>query len=106
MEMTENKHTTINETILHVSAEPRGLEMEIDREKFALALHTWRLRAGLTQVEAAKKFGVCRKSILKAENGRHINWATAYRIFAHLAQALKEEAEINMRYADAVHNDY
>lgn len=97
MELTkENNHATMRETILHVSAEPKGLEMEIDREKFALALHTWRIRAGLTQKEVAQRFNVCRKSILKVENGRAINWATAYRIFAHLAESLKQEAELTL----------
>lgn len=78
---------------IKVTAEPRGLEMEIDRQKFALALKTWRLRQGLTQRDVAAKFCSSRETINRAERGKPISWTQAYRLFAHLAQELKNEAD-------------
>lgn len=83
----------LNEQI-KVTAEPRGLEMEIDREKFALALKTWRLRQGLTQREVGARFGCSRETINRAERAKAINWMQAYRLFAKLAEGLKAEADL------------
>ena len=51
---------------IKVDAKPKGLEMEIDRQQFALALKTWRLRAGYTQRELAERWNTSRYTILRA----------------------------------------
>lgn len=71
--------------------ERQGIQMETDRETFALALKTWRLRAGKTQRQVAEEWGVSRFTIIKAETAKPIAWETAYRIFAQLSKALEEE---------------
>lgn len=71
--------------------ERQGIQMETDRETFALALKTWRLRAGKTQRQIADEWGVSRFTIIKAETAKPIAWETAYRIFAQLSKALEEE---------------
>lgn len=74
-----------------VAIEPKGLEMDIDRQEFALALKTWRLRQGYTQKQVGERWGCSRYTILRAESGRNITWEQAYRLFAKLAGELKEE---------------
>lgn len=71
----------------------KGLTMEVDKQEFALALRTYRLRQALTQRQLAALWGVGRDAILKAENGQNISWMMAYRLFAKLSAALKEEGE-------------
>lgn len=66
--------------------------LEIDRKALAQELITWRLRAGLTQSEAAAKFGLSRYSILRCETQRYIGLAIAYRLSAQLAKAIREES--------------
>lgn len=66
--------------------------MEVDKNEFALALKTWRLRQGLLQREVAEKFGCSRYTIMKAENAKTVTWEMAYRLFAKLAAELKKEA--------------
>ena len=73
--------------------EPKGLAMDVNRQEFALALKTWRLRNGLTQRQAGERFGCSRYTIIRAESGRNVTWETAYRLFAKLAQELKKEGE-------------
>lgn len=68
-----------------------GLSMDIDKEAFALALKTWRLRNGLTQRQAGERFGCSRYTIIRAENARDITWEMAYRMFAKLANELRKE---------------
>lgn len=68
-----------------------GLTMEIDRQDFALALKTWRLRQGLTQAQAGERFGCSRYTIIRAENGKDITWEMAYRLFARLSEELRTE---------------
>lgn len=70
---------------------PTSLSMEIDRNKFALALKTWRIRKGLTQKQVAEKFGVSRFTIIRVENGKPTCWEIAYKIFAALADELESE---------------
>lgn len=72
---------------------PNGLEMDVDKNEFALALKTWRLRSGLTQREAGNRFGVSRYTIMKAENAKNVTWEMAYRLFAKLADELRKEAQ-------------
>lgn len=76
-----------------VNAEPRGLEMDIDRERFALALKTWRLRQNLTQNEVGIRWGCSRYTINRVENGKQTSWMVAYKLFAHLAEELRKEAQ-------------
>lgn len=70
-----------------------GLKMEVDKQEFALALKTWRLRHGYLQREVAQIFGVSRYTIMKAENAQDITWMMAYRLFAKLSKYLEEEAK-------------
>lgn len=65
--------------------------MECDKNEFALALKTWRLRQGLTQKEAGQRFGCSRYTIMRAENARQVTWEMAYRLFAKLAYELRKE---------------
>lgn len=69
------------------------LSMEVDRQEFALALKTWRLRKGLLQREVAEQFGVSRYTIIRAENAQPITWMMAYRLFAKLSDELRKEAQ-------------
>lgn len=77
--------------ILEATARPNGLSVEIDRNQFALALKTWRIRQDMTQQQVADEWGVSRFTILRAERGKPISWVMAYRLFARLADALKRE---------------
>lgn len=77
---------------IKVDAKPKGLEMEIDRQHFALALKTWRLRAGFTQRELAERWNTSRYTILRAERAHSIGWMSAYRLFAKLAKELEAES--------------
>lgn len=74
--------------------QPNGLEMDIDKEAFGLALKTWRLRQGLTQKQVGDRWGCSRWTIMRAEQARDITWEMAYRMFARLAQELKKEGEV------------
>lgn len=73
-------------------ARRNGLAVDIDRQEFALSLKTWRLRAGLTQAQAAHRWGTNRWLIIKAENGQPMSWENAYRLFNWLSQELRKEA--------------
>ena len=70
-----------------------GLTMDIDKEAFAVALKTWRLRHGLTQAQAGEKWGLSRYTIMRAESGKNITWETAYRMFARLSEELRKEGQ-------------
>lgn len=77
---------------IQVDIMPNGLEMDIDKTQFALALKTWRLRQGLTQKEVSDRWGCSRFTIIRAESARNISWEQAYRLFARLSQELRREA--------------
>jgi DNA-binding XRE family transcriptional regulator len=79
---------------IEVKMEPNGLEMDVNRQEFALALKTWRLRRGLTQKQVGDAWGVSRWTIMRAESARDVTWETAYRLFARLSQELRKEGEI------------
>lgn len=79
---------------IEVKMEPNGLEMDVNRQEFALALKTWRLRRGLTQKQVGDAWGVSRWTIIRAESARDVTWETAYRLFARLSQELRKEGEI------------
>lgn len=78
---------------IKVTMKQKGLTMETDRQEFALALRTWRLRQGLTQRQVGKKWGVSRYTIMSAENARDITWEMAYRLFAKLSYELSQEGK-------------
>lgn len=76
-----------------VTMKPNGLEMDINKQEFALALKTWRLRQGLTQKQVGEMWGCSRWTIMRAEAGKDITWEMAYRMFAKLSHELRKEAE-------------
>lgn len=76
-----------------VSMKPNGLEMDINKQEFALALKTWRLRQGLTQKQVGEMWNCSRWTIMRAEAGKNITWEMAYRMFAKLSHELRKEAE-------------
>lgn len=79
---------------IKVEMRPNGLAMDVDKNEFALALKTWRLRQGLTQKQAGERFGCSRFTIMRAENAQNVTWEMAYRLFAKLAAELRKEVEL------------
>lgn len=79
--------------IIKVTMKQKGLTMEADKNEFALALKTWRLRSGLTQSQVAERWDCSRFTIMRAENARTVTWEMAYRLFAKLSNELKEEQQ-------------
>lgn len=79
---------------ISVTMEAKGVTMETDKQEFALALKTWRLRQGLTQRQVAKRFGVSRYTIMRAERAGAITWMMAYRLFAKLSDELRKEESV------------
>lgn len=79
---------------IEVKMEQRGLGMEVDKEAFAMALKTWRLRMGLTQVQVGERWGCSRFTILRAERAKNLTWEMAYRLFAKLSEELRKEGEL------------
>lgn len=69
----------------------QGITMQTDREEFALALKTYRLRKGLTQKQLGERWGLSRYSILRAEKMKKCTWEVTYRLFARLAEELRRE---------------
>lgn len=78
---------------IKVEMKPNGIEMECDKNEFALALKTWRLRSGLTQQQVAEQWGCSRYTIMRAENAKQVTWEMAYRLFAKLAGELRKEPD-------------
>lgn len=68
-----------------------GVTMDVDRQQFALALKTWRLRANLTQRQVGEMWNTSRYTIMKAEKANPISWEQAYKLFAHLSEELRKE---------------
>ena len=79
-------------TRLTVKPEKRGLTIQINKERFALALKTYRLRNGLTQEQLAKKWKMSRWSILRVEKCHEISWEQAYIIYNLLMDELQKES--------------
>lgn len=77
---------------IKVEMKRQDLTMEVDRKEFALALKTWRLRQGKSQIEVANVWGMSRYTIMRAEAGKNITWEMAYRLFAKLSDELRKEA--------------
>lgn len=82
---------------MELEAKKNGLQLEIDRQEFALELKTWRLRQGLTQKEVAMRWGTNRYIIIKAEAAKPISWEAAYRLFVKLNEELRNEVHYNNR---------
>lgn len=77
-----------------VNMKPAGLEMDVNKQEFALALKTWRLRQGLTQKQVGDRWNCSRFTIMRAENAKQVTWEMAYKLFAKLANELKKEGEV------------
>lgn len=69
----------------------QGLTMDADKEQFAMALKTWRLRKGYTQRQVGQRWDVSRYTIMKAEAAKQLNWEMVYRLFARLSYELEQE---------------
>lgn len=82
---------------IKVEMKAAGLSMEVDKQEFALALKTWRLRNGLTQKQVGERWGCSRYTILRAEGAKNLTWEMAYRLFAKLSNELRKEAENERR---------
>lgn len=78
---------------IEVKMERKGLDIDIDKEAFAMALKTWRLRNNLTQRQAGERMGCSRYTIIRAESARNITWEQAYKLFARLSEELRKEGE-------------
>lgn len=78
---------------IKVTFKQRGLSLETDKEQFAMALKTWRLRQGLTQKQLGERWGCSRYTILRAESANNLSWETAYKMFARLSDELRKEGE-------------
>ena len=76
---------------IKVEMKRQGLEIDINRQDFAMALKTWRLRHGLTQAQLGERWGCSRYAIMRAEGSRVISWEHAYKFFAKLAGELEKE---------------
>lgn len=74
-----------------MEARNNGLKVDIDRQEFALELKTWRLRSALTQAQVAKRWGMSRYTIIRAEKAQPLTWEMAYRCFNALSKELKKE---------------
>lgn len=75
-----------------VKMKQKGLEMDVNKEEFALALKTWRLRQGLTQAQVGERWGCSRWTIMRAEKAKNLTWEMAYRMFAKLSRELTKES--------------
>lgn len=78
---------------IEVKMERKGLDIDIDKEAFAMALKTWRLRNNLTQRQAGERMGCSRYTIIRAESASNITWEQAYKLFARLSEELRKEGE-------------
>lgn len=78
---------------IEVKMERKGLDIDIDKEAFAMALKTWRLRNNLTQRQAGERMDCSRYTIIRAESARNITWEQAYKLFARLSEELRKEVD-------------
>lgn len=79
------------EILTPITPKREGLDLKIDREDMALSLKTYRLRQGLTQQQLGERWGVSRFTIIRAERAKPVSWEAAYRLFARLSVALRDE---------------
>lgn len=78
---------------IKVEMKQNGLAMDVDKEDFAMALKTWRLRQGLTQRQVGERWGCSRFTIMRAETAKSVTWEMAYKLFAKLAAELRNETD-------------
>lgn len=78
---------------IKVEMKQNGLAMDVDKEEFAMALKTWRLRQGLTQRQVGEMWGCSRFTIMRAETTKSVTWEMAYKLFAKLAAELRKEGD-------------
>ena len=76
---------------IKVEMVPNGIDMDVNKQQFGLALKTWRLRQNMTQIDVGKRWGVSRYTILRAEKAKNITWEMAYKLFARLSEELRKE---------------
>lgn len=80
---------------IKVEMKRQGLEMDINREDFAMSLKTWRLRQGLTQQQLGDRWGCSRYTVMRAELAKPVSWEHAYKLFAKLAKELESENKLS-----------
>lgn len=78
---------------IKVEMKQKGLSMEVDKQEFALALKTWRLRQALTQAQLGQRWGCSRYTIMRAESAKNVTWEMAYKLFAKLSAELRKEGQ-------------
>ena len=72
---------------LTIKLEHHGSDLVTNREDFAIAVKTWRVRQGMTQRELAKATGLSRFTIMRVENAsRETSWITVYKLFNYMAE--------------------
>lgn len=71
-----------------------GRQLEFDMDQVAMEVKKYRLRHNLTQKQLGEKWGLSRYVIIRAETSRNVKWESAYRIFAYLTRALREEGSV------------
>lgn len=76
---------------LKVSIKRVGIDLDIDRERLAVSLKTWRIRNNLTQAELSLRWNISRHSIIRAEKAKSLSWRTAYKLFAYLTEEIQKE---------------
>lgn len=72
---------------LTIRLERQGTDLVTNREDFAIAVKTWRVRHGMTQRELAKASGLSRFTIMRVERAsRETSWITVYKLFNYMAE--------------------
>lgn len=79
---------------IKMEAAPQRLQYDVERNDFALALKTWRLRHDYTQKQVAHRWGVSRYTIMRAEAANPISWEMAYKLFNRLAYETRNDANV------------
>lgn len=71
---------------LVVTLKQEGTDLIANREDFAVAVKTWRIRHGMTQKELAAAAGISRYTIMRVENASNeTSWITMYKLFNLMA---------------------
>lgn len=71
---------------LTVTLKQEGTDLITNREDFAVAVKTWRIRHGMTQKELAAAAGISRYTIMRVENASNeTSWITMYKLFNLMA---------------------
>ena len=71
---------------LTITLKREGTDLITNREEFAVAVKTWRVRHGMTQRQLAAAAGLSRYTVMRVENAsRETNWITIYKLFNYMA---------------------